>query len=110
VVPLAESFKQCALRSGLTSRWSGPAPAGRATLALYSQLRAAIWLRPLSFNVGQQERHLVRSRSEDYRPPQSRAELEERYAAGERFFPETDLSGCDLSGIVLDGADFEKHS
>lgn len=47
---------------------------------------------------------------EDYRPPASRAELEKRYAAGQRCFPDTELSDADLSGIVLDGADFEKHS
>lgn len=45
-----------------------------------------------------------------YRPPTSRAELEKRYANGERLFPETELSDADLSGIVLDGADFERHS
>ena len=51
------------------------------------------------------------SRSLDgYTPPQNRAELEQRYAAGERCFPNTDLSDEDLSGIKLDGADFEKHS
>lgn len=49
-------------------------------------------------------------RPEDYRPPESRAELEMRYAAGERRFPKTDLSDADLSGMQLDGADFEKHS
>ncbi|MRX08864.1 pentapeptide repeat-containing protein [Pseudoduganella sp. FT25W] len=43
-------------------------------------------------------------------PAQNRAELEQRYAAGERYFPATDLSEADLSGIELDGADFEKHS
>jgi uncharacterized protein YjbI with pentapeptide repeats len=47
---------------------------------------------------------------DDYRSPESRAELEKRYAAGERRFPGTDLSNADLSGVVLDGADFEKHS
>ena len=47
---------------------------------------------------------------EDYQPPASRAELEARYAAGERSFPETELSDADLSRIVLDGADFGKHS
>lgn len=52
----------------------------------------------------------VPDRPEDYRPPRSRAELEERYAAGERCFPETDLCDADLSGMQLDGADFEKHS
>lgn len=52
----------------------------------------------------------MRNRPEDYRPPESRAELEQRYAAGERYFPDTELSDADLSGIVLDGADFEKHS
>jgi len=52
----------------------------------------------------------VHDRPGDYRPPESRAELEQRYAAGERRFPGTELSSADLSGIVLDGADFEKHS
>jgi uncharacterized protein YjbI with pentapeptide repeats len=47
---------------------------------------------------------------ENYRPPESRAELEQRYSAGERCFPGTELSEADLSGIVLDGAVFEKHS
>jgi len=47
---------------------------------------------------------------DDYRPPANRAELEARYAAGERLFPETELSDADLSGIVLDGADFGKYS
>lgn len=47
---------------------------------------------------------------ESYKPPESRAELELRYAAGERHFPNTDLSGEYLVGIKLDGADFEKHS
>jgi uncharacterized protein YjbI with pentapeptide repeats len=52
----------------------------------------------------------VPDRPEDYRPPESRAELERRYAAGERYFPQTDLSDADLSGMQLDGAHFEKHS
>ncbi|MDT4329057.1 pentapeptide repeat-containing protein [Methylomonas sp. MED-D] len=52
----------------------------------------------------------MRNHPKDYRPPESRAELEQRYAAGERRFPDTELSDADLSGIVLDGADFEKHS
>ena len=52
----------------------------------------------------------MRDHRENYRPPATRAELEKRYAAGERSFPETELSDADLSGIVLDGADFEKHS
>jgi uncharacterized protein YjbI with pentapeptide repeats len=47
---------------------------------------------------------------EGYTPPQNRAELERRYAAGERYFPNTDLSDADLSGIKLDGAVFEQHS
>ena len=46
----------------------------------------------------------------DYQAPTSRAELEMRYAGGERCFPGTELSGADLSGAVLDGADFERHS
>lgn len=65
---------------------------------------------PLNSTVGQQEILLVRNLPEDYRPPESRVELEKRYAAGERCFPDTELSDADLSGIVLDGADFEKHS
>lgn len=53
----------------------------------------------------------MNSRSlEGYTPPKNRAELERRYAAGERCFPNTDLSDANLSGIKLDGADFEKHS
>jgi uncharacterized protein YjbI with pentapeptide repeats len=50
-------------------------------------------------------------RSQDgYTPPQNRIELERRYEAGERRFPNTDLSGENLSGLNLDGADFGKHS
>ncbi len=45
-----------------------------------------------------------------YRPPESRDELERRYAAGERRFPNTELSDANLSGITLDGASFEQHS
>lgn len=52
----------------------------------------------------------MRDRFEHYHPPESRAELEKRYALGERRFPCTELSDADLSGVVLDGADFEKHS
>jgi uncharacterized protein YjbI with pentapeptide repeats len=46
----------------------------------------------------------------EYKPPGGREELLRRYANGERFFPETDLSEADLSGITLDGADFERWS
>jgi uncharacterized protein YjbI with pentapeptide repeats len=46
----------------------------------------------------------------NYQPPTSRDELERRYAAGERRFPGTELSDANLSGIKLDGADFEKWS
>lgn len=52
----------------------------------------------------------MRDRPGAYRPPESRAELENRYAGGERSFPKTDLSDADLSGMKLDGADFERHS
>jgi uncharacterized protein YjbI with pentapeptide repeats len=52
----------------------------------------------------------VRELPRDYRAPASREELERRYALGERFFPNTELSGADLSEIKIDGADFEKHS
>lgn len=45
-----------------------------------------------------------------YRPPESREELERRYAAGERHFPNTELCDADLTGIKLDGATFEPHS
>ena len=46
----------------------------------------------------------------DYRPPENREELLRRYANGERNFPETELSDADLSGVTLDGANFEKFS
>ena len=49
-------------------------------------------------------------RSNDYKPPESREELLQRYANGERHFPETDLSDADLSGVKLDGASFEGFS
>ena len=48
--------------------------------------------------------------SGDYRPPKSREELLQRYASGERYFPETELSDADLSEVTLDGATFEKWS
>jgi uncharacterized protein YjbI with pentapeptide repeats len=60
--------------------------------------------------IGRKGLLAMNDRPKDYRPPATRAELERRYAAGERFFPDTELSDADLSGIVLDGADFEKHS
>lgn len=60
--------------------------------------------------VRQQDSSFVHAKPKDYRPPQSRDELERRYAAGERKFPDTELSDTDLSGIRLDDADFEKHS
>jgi Pentapeptide repeats (8 copies) len=56
------------------------------------------------------ETSLVHNHLEDYRPPASREELERRYAAGERRFPRTELMDADLSGITLDGADFEMLS
>jgi uncharacterized protein YjbI with pentapeptide repeats len=46
----------------------------------------------------------------EYRPPDSREELLRRYADGERRFPDSELSGADLSGVILDGACFEKFS
>lgn len=45
-----------------------------------------------------------------YLPPESCEELIKRYQNGERNFPETELSNADLSGVVLDGAFFEKFS
>lgn len=52
---------------------------------------------------------MVETRS-DYLPPASREELLLRYARGERNFPNTELSDADLSGVKLDGANFEKWS
>ena len=52
----------------------------------------------------------MNSYPKDYRPPESREELEKRYIAGERCFPNTQLSDADFSGIKLDGANFEEHS
>jgi uncharacterized protein YjbI with pentapeptide repeats len=52
----------------------------------------------------------VHNPPENYRPPESRAELARRYAAGERRFPRTELMDADLSGITLDGADFQTLS
>ena len=48
--------------------------------------------------------------TDDYRPPESREELLQPYASGERNFPETELSDADLSGATLDGASFDKLS
>ena len=48
--------------------------------------------------------------SSDYRPPESREELLRRYASEERNFPNTELDDADLSGVVLDGASFERGS
>lgn len=45
-----------------------------------------------------------------YVPPATVQELLARYAAGERAFPDTELSEADLSGITLDGASFERLS
>ena len=60
--------------------------------------------------VRQQGLDLVHKQPEDYQPPETRLELEKRYAAGERKFPGTELNDANLSGIKLDGADFEKWS
>lgn len=49
-------------------------------------------------------------RTSNYKPPESREELLQRYADGERVFPDTDLSEADFSGVTLDGASFEKWS
>jgi len=45
-----------------------------------------------------------------YKAPDNAKELLERYAKGERHFPDTELSDADLSGVTLDGASFEKWS
>ena len=46
----------------------------------------------------------------EYEPPRSVEELVIRYKSGERLFPGTDLSECDLSGVNLENTCFEKHS
>ncbi len=46
----------------------------------------------------------------NYRPPASCEELLQRYARGERRFPNTDLSDADLTDVTLDGADFAPWS
>lgn len=46
----------------------------------------------------------------NYRPAASCEELLQRYATGERSFPNTDLSDADLTGVTLDGADFAPWS
>jgi len=48
----------------------------------------------------------VRGILDGYQPPSSREELEARYAAGERLFPNTQLTFCDLRGLDVPGADF----
>ena len=45
-----------------------------------------------------------------YQPPTTREELIRRYARGERTFPDIDLCDADLSGVMLDGADFAPFS
>lgn len=45
-----------------------------------------------------------------YKPPETREELLQRYASGERNFPRTDVNDADLSGVKLDGASFESRS
>jgi uncharacterized protein YjbI with pentapeptide repeats len=48
-------------------------------------------------------------RPQDYRPPVAAEELRARYAAGERYFEETDLpDDSDLRGAVLAGANFRR--
>jgi hypothetical protein len=46
----------------------------------------------------------------NYKPPESREELLRCYTSGERNFPDTELSDTDHSGVMLDGASFEKCS
>jgi hypothetical protein len=64
---------------------------------------------PLTSNVRPRNTAMVNPPS-DYKPPESREELVARYANGERHFPDTELSGADLTGLRLDGASFEKWS
>jgi uncharacterized protein YjbI with pentapeptide repeats len=48
--------------------------------------------------------------SNAYNPPTSLAELLQRYAAGERNFPEMEMSDIDFSSATLDGANFGPFS
>ncbi len=48
---------------------------------------------------------IIPTKPPDYRPPQSAAELLERYAAGERYFVGAKLNGGMLHGANLSGAD-----
>ncbi len=45
-----------------------------------------------------------------YLPPESLEELLRRYAIGERRYSNTDLSGVDFSGVLLNGASFDSLS
>lgn len=45
-----------------------------------------------------------------YTPPVSLAELLQRYAKGERSFPEMEMSDTDLSNVILNGSTFGPFS
>ena len=48
--------------------------------------------------------------TDNYTPPSTLQELMQRYALGERHFPNVDLSEANLSRVTLDGASFGPHS
>jgi len=48
--------------------------------------------------------------TDNYTPPSTLPELMQRYALGERHFPNVDLSEANLSRVTLDGASFGPHS
>jgi uncharacterized protein YjbI with pentapeptide repeats len=49
---------------------------------------------------------MTKNPSDKYTAPQSLAELLQRYAAGERNFPDMNLDDTDFSNVVLNGACF----
>lgn len=53
---------------------------------------------------------MTKNPSDEYIAPQSLAELLQRYAAGERSFPDTELDDTDFSNVVLNGASFGPFS
>ena len=66
--------------------------------------------RKQSFTTFATYTHATMRDSQTYLPPTTGDELLERYARGERKFPNAELSGVNLSGAKLDGADFEPLS
>ncbi len=64
----------------------------------------------MTCNVRHTEAALDMHTDQTYSAPTSRDELLQRYAKGERSFPNTDLCDADLAGVTLDGANFEPLS